>query len=248
MRYAITLEYDGTDFAGFQWQSRFKTVQSELEAAIQKSFKLQSRVAAASRTDAGVHARGQIAAFDLARQLDPARLVAAINSKISPAIRIIAARLVPSDWQPRYASQYKIYTYQIYNREIFSPFRRGQAWQVATPLDLAAMRRSAAKLVGRHNFKTFCASGSTVLDHVRQLDKITISKKHDLITLRFQGTGFLYHMVRNLVGSLVEVGRGRWSAQQLVKILHSQDRRQAGPTAPAAGLYLEQVKVKWNLR
>lgn len=240
-RFALTLEYDGAAFAGWQYQENAPTVQAALEAAIGRLFRERRRVGGASRTDAGVHALGQVAVFDLAHPLPAARLVAALNSVLPPSIRVLSARTVARDWDPRRTSRRKTYRYLIHDRAVASPLWAGRAWQVLRRLDLAAMERTAGVLVGRHDFSAFRAAGCQAEHPVRTVYALTLARRGDLITIRVSADAFLYHMVRNLVGTLVEVGRGRMTPAQVRRVLRTRDRTQAGPTAPAEGLYLERI-------
>jgi tRNA pseudouridine38-40 synthase len=240
-RYALTLEYDGAAFSGWQFQDNAPTVQAALEAAVQKRFKEKRRAGGASRTDAGVHARGQVAIIDLAHPIPAGKLAVALNTALPPTVRVLKARRVPATWDPRQQSTRKTYSYSIYNRKIYSPLQAGRAWQVQQPLNLAAMRQGAHHLLGRHDFSSFRATGCEAKHPIRTLSLLSLVKRGDLITLRVTADAFLYHMVRNLAGTLVEVGRGRFSPEQVKKILAARDRKGAGPTAPAEGLCLEAI-------
>lgn len=240
-RFAVTLEYDGSAFAGWQYQENAPTVQAALEAALERLFHERRRVGGASRTDAGVHALGQVAVLDLAHPLPPARLVAALNSALPASIRVLSARNVARDWDPRRSARRKTYRYLIHDRAVASPLWAGRAWQVLRRLDLAAMKRAARDLVGRHDFSAFRAAGCQADHPVRTVHSLTLARRGDLITVRVSADAFLYHMVRNLVGTLVEVGRGRMTPAQVRRVLRSRDRTQAGPTAPAEGLYLDRI-------
>lgn len=240
-RFAVTLEYDGAAFAGFQLQANADTVQAALERALKKLFRETRRAAAASRTDAGVHSRGQVAVFDLGHPLPPQRLIAALNSALPPAVRVVACRRVPGGWDPRQRAVRKTYRYLVFNRPVFSPLWIGRAWQVGTPLDVAAMRRAGRSLLGRHDFSSFRAAGCEAKHPVRNLMKITLRRQGPLLTFAFTADAYLYRMVRTLVGTLVAVGQGRLAPADMPRILAGRDRRLAGPTAPACGLYLEKI-------
>jgi tRNA pseudouridine38-40 synthase len=241
-RFAVTLEYDGASYGGWQFQENAPTVQAALERAIERLFRERRRVGGASRTDAGVHALGQVAVFDLAHSLPPARLAAALNSVLPASVRVLDARPVAADWDPRTASLRKTYRYLIHDREVPSPLWSGRAWQVRRRLDLPAMRRAARVLVGRHDFSAFRAAGCEADHPVRTVRALSLARRGDLISIRVTADAFLYHMVRNLVGTLAEVGKGRMTPAQVGRVLRALDRRQAGPTAPAEGLYLERVE------
>jgi tRNA pseudouridine38-40 synthase len=240
-RFAVILEYVGSGFAGWQFQENAGTVQAALEAAITKRFGEKRRVGGASRTDSGVHAHGQVAVFDLAYPIIPLRLVAALNSALPPSVRVIRAKRVPQGWDPRQKALEKSYVYLVHNRPVASPHWAGRAWQIYQKLDMAAMRQAARLLTGRRDFSSFRASGCESRSPVRHLKEITITRRGSIITFRFRADAFLYHMVRNLVGTLVEVGKARMPAQRMNAILEACNRKQAGPTAPAEGLYLEKI-------
>ncbi len=240
-RYALTLEYNGPAFAGFQLQSNAYTVQQALEEAVAERFREIRRVACASRTDAGVHALGQVAVVDLARHLAPQRVMGALNDSLPKTVRVVSCRPVPEEWHPRYQAKYKVYHYLIFNRRVTSVFWEGRACQILQPLNVPQMRKAAAGFIGRHDFAAFQSAGCQAKHTIREIHAITISQKGPLITLRFKGNAFLYHMVRNMVGSLIQVGKGKWPPACMKQILKSRDRSQAGPTAPACGLYLEKI-------
>ncbi|MCK5218472.1 tRNA pseudouridine(38-40) synthase TruA [bacterium] len=241
-RLAVLLEYDGSTFSGWQVQVNSHTVQAELEKAIWKAFREHRRVQGTSRTDAGVHARGQVAAFDLAYPLPAPRLVMALNKIMPPMVRVIKAWPVRLGWDPQRTAISKTYTYLIYNRPIYSPLRAGRAWQIFQSLDMEAMLRAAKCLVGQHDFSSFQATGGAAEDAVRRLTAITITRQSKLVKIKITGTGFVYRMVRNIIGTLVEVGKGRMKTTEVKKILMACNRKLAGPTAPAYGLYLEKIK------
>jgi tRNA pseudouridine38-40 synthase len=237
----LTIEYDGAAFSGWQFQENAPSVQAALEAAVLKRFKEKRRAGGASRTDAGVHARGQVAIIDLAHPIPAAKLAVALNSALPPTVRVLSVRRVPAAWDPRQQSTRKTYSYSIYNRRIYSPLQAGRAWQVQQRLSLQAMRSGARHLLGRHDFSAFRATGCEAKHPIRTLHVLALSKRGDLLTLKVTADAFLYNMVRILAGTLVEVGRGRFTPEQVKKILSSHDRRQAGPTAPAFGLCLEAI-------
>lgn len=240
-RFAVTLEYDGAAFAGWQLQSNAHTAQAALERALRRGFGERRRVSGASRTDAGVHARGQVAVFDLAHSISAQKLVPALNSRLPRSLRVLTARPVPAGWEPRKASVKKTYTYLIHTRGMTSPLWEGRAWQLFQPLDLAAMRRAAKQLVGRHDFSSFQAAGCVARHPIRNLRVLSVSRQGTLLKMRFTADAFLYHMVRNLAGTLAEVGKGRMTPGEVKKILRARNRKLAGPTAPAHGLYLEKI-------
>jgi tRNA pseudouridine38-40 synthase len=237
-RFAVTLEYDGSAYSGWQFQENAPTIQGEVEAAIEKCFGEKRRVGGASRTDAGVHALGQAAIFDLAYAISPRRLMAALNSALPRTIRIISAKHVAKDWDPRQKAVHKSYYYLIHNRFVDSPLWQGKAWQVFKTLNLAAMRLA--------DFTSFRAAGCEAKIPIRTIKAVAISRRGDIITFCFTADAFLYHMVRNLVGTLVYVGLGKIKPSGLRRILKARDRKQAGPTAPAHGLYLKKIRFLKN--
>lgn len=237
----LTLEYDGTDYVGWQWQPNGPSLQAEVEGALAKLFKQPVRVSASGRTDAGVHALGQTATFTPPLELPLRAYVAGLTSILPRDIAVIDAREVPDDFDARRAALGKRYRYRILNRPQRSPLRRRQRWEIFHPLDTAAMARGAALLVGRHDFSAFRASGCEARSPVKHLSRADVRRDGEEIALDFVADGFLKQMVRNLVGTLVEVGLGRRSPESVAQTLRSLDRRQAGPTAPPQGLFLVEV-------
>lgn len=241
-RYAVTVEYDGSAFSGWQFQENAHTAQAELEKAIRHRFREKRRVGGASRTDAGVHALGQVAVFDLAHSIPATHLASALNSALPPTIRVRKVRAVSAGWDPRQAAREKTYSYLVHDHPIYSPLLIGRAWQVNWKLDQASMKKAARYLIGRHDFTSFRGSGCEAAHARRHLKRIEITRSRGILRLRFTADAFLYHMARNLAGTLVEVGRGKIKPAQMKKILAARDRSQAGPTAPACGLYLEVIR------
>lgn len=238
----LTLAYDGTDFAGFQVQPGRRTVQGELTAALEKILGERVGVIGAGRTDAGVHARAQVANFQTAARLPVERLPAALNSCLPPDITVWRAEEVPARFHARYDARGKTYRYLIDRAPHRAPFLRRYSWHLTLPLDAAAMRAAAAPLCGEHDFSSFCAAGSASPNHVRTLQRLAVGEEGDLLLVEAKADGFLYKMVRNLVGTLVEVGRGALAAEDVERILAGRDRRLAGPTAPPQGLILWEVE------
>ncbi|MFH1542172.1 MAG: tRNA pseudouridine(38-40) synthase TruA [bacterium] len=244
----LTLQYDGTDFAGYEIQPGKKTIRGELEKALYKLFKTKIKTVSTSRTDSGVHAICQVINFQLNRNIPTERIVAALNSTLPETIRIQKAEDVPADFYSRYAAKSKEYEYLIFNGRIVPPFLKGYVWQVKPKLDLKKMRQAAVILKGEHDFKSFCAAKSDDTDFVRTLSKISVRTRKikiweetPVISLSFEGDGYLYKMVRNLVGLLVEVGLGQKTMKDVRQILKAKDRREAGKCAPAQGLCLVKI-------
>jgi tRNA pseudouridine38-40 synthase len=241
--FRLVLEYDGAAFAGWQVQPQVATVQGALEAAIARVAGCRVRVVGAGRTDAGVHAEGQVASACIETPLGAERLRLALNGVLPPGVAIVEVAEAPATFHARRDARAKRYRYAIWNGAIRSPLRAARAWCLQRPLDLPAMRAAAAAFVGTHDFASFQTAGSDVTTTERTLDRLEITGAAGAgITLAFEGSGFLRHMVRNLTGTLVEVGSGRRSASEMPALLAARDRRLAGRTAPAHGLTLEWVR------
>lgn len=241
--FRLTLEYDGTDFAGWQSQRQGeRTVQDTLAAALAEIAGERVRVLGAGRTDAGVHAEGQVAAASFATRLDAGTLARALNAKLPADLAVVAASLAAEGFDPRREANRKLYRYSLWNGAAPSPLRRRRFHHVREPLDVAAMAGAAAALVGRHDFASFRATGSRVGSTVRSLARASVEgEARGEIRFELEGDGFLRHMVRNLVGTLLEVGTGRRPAGSMPELLGARDRTRAGPTAPACGLTLVRV-------
>lgn len=253
--FRFVLEYDGSDFEGWQVQAgtrEARTIQGELEAAlaalgIRSLGGHRARVRGAGRTDAGVHAMGQVASARLDCRLDAKTLLRALNARLPRDIVVLAVEQVPEGWDALREARGKHYRYQIWNGLRRSPLRLGRWHWVAEPLDLEAMQTAAPSWIGQHDFAAFQGAGSAVKTTVRTLEAIAIAGATGAeIQLDFRGEGFLRHMVRNLAGTLIEIGRGRWAPAEASEILGSCDRARAGPTAPASGLQLVAVRDSWS--
>lgn len=240
-RVLLVVQYDGTDYHGFQRQPGLPTVQEQLEQALERVLGHEVTVTGAGRTDAGVHAVGQTATFDTDRPIPTERIAPALNAALPRDISVVSAVEAPPDFHPRYHATGKLYGYRILNREEPSPFIGRYAWHVPEPLDVAAMRAGAEALLGTHDFVAFSSAGSSVKDTVRTLRRFDVQPEGDLIELRVEADGFLYMMVRRLVGALVEVGLGRLTVPELVDIRESGDRTRAPWIAPPQGLSLLKV-------
>ncbi|MDP6466954.1 MAG: tRNA pseudouridine(38-40) synthase TruA [Pirellulaceae bacterium] len=242
----LTVAYDGTDFFGWQWQPDRRTVQGALEEAIQRVTSEKLRVAGSGRTDAGVHAYGQAVSFTSSTRLEADVLLRALNANLSHDVRVVNVTEASSDFCAMRTSTGKRYRYLIYNAPIPDVFSRQRVWFVYDHLDVDAMRDAARRLVGRHDFKSYETSGSPRVGTCRTIRDLTVSRgphgiDQNRIMIEVEADGFLYNMVRNLVGTLVEVGKGKQSVEWPEEILAARDRRLAGPTAPPQGLYLLQV-------
>ncbi len=237
----LVVEYDGTEWHGWQVQKNAKTVQGALEQALGLITKGAVSITGASRTDAGVHARGQVCNFRTTSRIPEEKWSAAVNSCLPPGIAVVAASEVALDWHARIHARGKLYSYRINTREAPLAMERRFALHYPHALDVTAMQTAALCLVGEHDFAAFQAAGSSVKDTVRTIHELKITAdQHDLL-LTVSGNGFLYNMVRIIVGTLLLVGNGKLSAGAMQQILAGRDRSHAGPTAPAHGLCLEQV-------
>jgi len=239
----LVLEYDGTEFEGWQSQGPgHRTVQGVLEAALEQVTGRRWPVAGAGRTDAGVHAEGQVASCAPQTSLPPVDLRRALNAVLPRDVAVVEAALAPAGFHARRSARGKLYRYALWNGPVRSPLRERTHWGLRTPLDVGAMRVAAAPLVGTHDFAAFQSAGGGTRTSVRSLERLDVEgEPGGEILLWAGGGGFLRHMVRALVGTLVEVGRGRRPAGDLPAVLASRDRGRAGPTAPARGLTLVRV-------
>lgn len=240
-RFAIEFSYDGTKFYGYQGQPNVRTVQGELENALERIFKERIYTQGAGRTDAGVHANGQVAAFNCPiERLTEVDIKNALNANLPDDIYIKKAWLVDRNFNPRFAAKKRIYHYFISTRER-NVFLRNYVWHFKYKLDIDAMRKGARYLEGEHDFSAF-KKGNDKKNPVRTVYRIRILRiKNGLILIRVEGSSFLRSMVRNIVGSLVRVGLGQWSPEKILEVLESRSRQEAAGTAPAHGLYLYKV-------
>lgn len=243
-RLRLTLEYDGTDFAGWQLQPNARTVQAVLEEALLEITGERRRFVPAGRTDAGVHARGQVAHVDTETVLEPPALERALNAVLPADVAVLEVRPVPERFHARHDAVSKLYAYRILNRPMPSPLAARFTWHLRAPLDVRAMASGAGLVLGTHDFSAFRgAPGGPPEDENprRSLDRLDVTRQGDEVRIEAEGRSFLRHMVRNLVGTLVEIGQGRRPADDMAKVLDSRERANAGPTAPAHGLCLERV-------
>ncbi|WP_226679313.1 tRNA pseudouridine(38-40) synthase TruA [Mesobacillus jeotgali] len=241
-RIKCTISYDGTGFSGYQVQPGKRTVQGELEKALEKMNKGASiRVSASGRTDAGVHARGQVIHFDTTLEIEPARWHTALNSLLPVDIAVLSVDIAKPDFHARFDAVGKEYRYFLLPSKHRDPFQRNYAYQFQYELNFDAMREASKQLLGTHDFTSFCSAKTEVEDRVRTLKEIDFYEDNGLLVFRFVGDGFLYNMVRILVGTLLEVGTGRRDADTMHHLLAEQDRTIAGKTAPGHGLCLWKV-------
>ena len=242
-RFKLTIEYDGGDFSGWQRQAEDPSIQQAIEEAIFKTTGETVLVEGAGRTDAGVHALGQVAHVDVEKEIAAERLRQAINFHVKPApIAVLAAELAPADFHARFSAKGRSYLYRIVNRNAPLTVERGRAWQVAVPLDAAAMHAAAQVLLGNHDFTTFRASLCQAKSPVKTLDRLDVRRAGDGIDIIAEARSFLHHQVRNMVGTLKLVGEEKWTAADVKAALEARDRTKGGPTAPPDGLYLTGVK------
>lgn len=241
-RIRLTVAYDGTGYCGWQVQPNGITVEEVLNAALSQLTGEEIKVIGASRTDAGVHAEGNVAVFDTKTGIPPERIAYAVNRLLPEDIVVVKSEEVPENWHPRYQDSVKTYEYRILNREMPDPVRRFTTFHVSYPLNPEAMREAAGYLRGEHDFKSFCSIHTDVKSTVRTIYDITIERDGDIITLRISGNGFLYNMVRIIAGTLINVGRGAWPPERIKEILESADRGKAAATAPARGLILKDIR------
>jgi tRNA pseudouridine38-40 synthase len=238
----LDLAYDGTDFAGWQVQPGPRTVQGTVEATLSRLLDRPVRVAGSGRTDAGVHARGQVASAALDPAMSLERLRRGLNALFPRDLRLLRLGREPEGFHARHSASGKTYRYEIARGEVLSPFLRRYRWHLRSPLDEEAMNEAASRLVGRHDFSSFVSAGGQATDHCREIRAARFEREDGgglLFTV--EADGFLYRMVRNMVGTLVEVGRGRRPADEMASLLEARDRRLAGPTAPSLGLFLDRV-------
>ncbi|HEX6175074.1 MAG TPA: tRNA pseudouridine(38-40) synthase TruA [Candidatus Binatia bacterium] len=242
MNIKLTVEYDGTDYCGWQIQPTGKTVQGVLEKAISTLLGRATRITGSGRTDAGVHALGQVANFLSDKKLEPYRVQRALNALTPEDVTIKTVEIVPDAFDARRQGRSRIYEYRILNRSSPSPFHLRYAWHVHDSLDLAAMRQAITCLNGEHDFSSFRGAGCDAAHPVRTVYATSINRTGDVIVFTVEATAFLRHMMRNLIGTLVEVGRQQRSPQSFAGLLDACDRTQAGMKAPAQGLFLMEVK------
>ncbi|MFT4590685.1 MAG: tRNA pseudouridine38-40 synthase [Limisphaerales bacterium] len=244
-RLKLTIAYDGSNYAGFQWQPNDIGVQQRLEEALQKLYPSVKRIHGSSRTDTGVHARGMVAHVDVPhtrKEMTPSKLRLALNANLPEDVRISLIQRVASDFHARFDAKGKQYRYFIWNHAAMDPLRRTQTWHMPRKLDLEAMRDASQRFVGKHDFESFANCRSyKVENYVRTLTRCDVQRRGPLLTVVIEGGGFLYKMCRGIVGTLIYVGEGKLKPAEINKILKQRDRRVAGMTAPAHGLVLWKV-------
>ena len=251
--FKLTLAYDGTDYVGWQRQAAGVSIQGRLESALGAIEGTPVPVVGAGRTDAGVHALGQVAGVRLGVRIDPAALARAMNARLPPDIRVVGSAAAADTFHARFDAVAKSYRYRLLHGPVMSPFLRRYAWHVREPLDVEAMGEAGRMLVGEHDFAAFQAAGGSVRTTVRTVFGLTVRRAPpasadaaaggaDMTVIEVRGSGFLRHMVRTIAGTLVDVGRGRRGPGEVGRALEAADRGAAGPTAPPRGLFLTGVE------
>ncbi len=237
-RIRLTVAYDGTNYHGWQVQNNGITIESELNRCLTDLFGEEIKVIGASRTDAGVHAMGNIAIFDTQARMPAEKVSYALNQRLPEDIRIQCSEEVASDWHPRHCDSRKTYEYRIYRGKFQMPTKRLYSYFTYYELAVEKMQEAAKYLVGEHDFKSFCQTGAQVESTVRTIYTLDVEEQGGDVVIRVCGNGFLYNMVRIIAGTLMEVGQGRRTPDSMKEILMALDRQKAGPTAPAHGLML----------
>jgi tRNA pseudouridine38-40 synthase len=241
-RYRLTLEYDGGPFVGWQRQDNGPSVQGALEDAIEKLSATRVHVAGAGRTDAGVHALGQVAHFDLDKTYAPDKVRDALNYHLKPApISVLEARVAGGEFHARFSATARHYLFRILNRRSPPALERGKVWHVAVALDADAMQAAARMLVGNHDFTTFRAAECQARSPVKTLDRLDVLRRGEEIHIEASARSFLHHQIRSFAGTLKLVGEGKWQPRDVKKALEARDRAACGPVSPPDGLYLVKV-------
>ncbi len=243
-RYKITIEYDGTNYCGWQKQPDQKTIQSTIELSLKKIFKKDIEIFGSGRTDSGVHALGQVAHFDLEKKLTEFEIMMAINHNIGHEenISIIKCEEVEVNFHSRFNAKMRFYEYKIINRTARLTLNKKRAWHVPIKLDLAKMQESSQYFIGTHDFSSFKDSECQTKNSIRTINNIKITQNNDVILFEISAKSFLHHMVRNIVGTLYLVGKNKLAIDEIVNILEAKDRTKSGPNAPAYGLYFTKVE------
>lgn len=235
------LEYDGTNFAGWQQQAHGRTVEAELKKALKQVTGVDHKVYAAGRTDAGAHAEGQVVNFQTDGRISPERMVAALNARLPEDVAALSAEAVPDDFNARYSARWRRYRYRYLDRSARPALERGRCWHLRGPLDVAAMAKAAKALVGKHDWTSYCSTSESPDARVRAMRSVRVARRGDFVELELVAEGFLRGLARSIAGALAEVGRGRRSPEWVGQVLRARDRRRAARTAPAGGLTLVEV-------
>ncbi|MCI9411167.1 MAG: tRNA pseudouridine(38-40) synthase TruA [Eubacterium sp.] len=246
MKVKLTVAYDGTNYHGWQIQNNALSVEEVLTKALRELLGEETELTGASRTDAGVHALGNVAVFDTNTRIPAEKIAIAVNQRLPEDIRVMRSEEVPQSFHPRYCASRKTYEYRITNAEIQQPVKRLYSHFVYIPLNVERMKETAKYFCGEHDFAGFCSAGSQVRTTVRTIDGLQIVQEDEDICIRITGNGFLYNMVRIIAGTLIEIGMGRREPETVCQALRQADRSLAGPTAPARGLRLIQIEYEEN--
>jgi tRNA pseudouridine38-40 synthase len=238
----LTLEYDGSNYSGWQLQPRHDSIQGRIEAALERIFAGPVRVYGSGRTDAGVHARGQVASISIPRPFDPAELQRALNAMLPADIVILDISPAPEDFDPRRSARSRVYEYRVLNRKVASAFEYRYSWLVRDQLDLVAMNGAARIFVGEHDFAAFCSFDTEVRTTIRRVISSEWTRDGDILVYRVEATSFLRHMVRAMVAAMIVVGRGKLTPEKIATILAGKNRHDAPANAPPGGLYLVEVR------
>lgn len=241
-RVMLTVAYDGTNYHGWQIQPNGETIEGILNRCLSELLGETIEVVGASRTDSGVHAMGNVAVFDTDSPIPADKISYALNRRLPEDIRIQKSEEVSAEFHPRRCASRKTYEYRIYCAPFAMPIKRLYSHFTYVPIDIDLMGQAAEYLVGEHDFKSFCSAEAQVETTVRQIDSIDIDQHSQEIVIRVTGRGFLYNMVRIIAGTLMEIGRGHITPQEMKRIIEARDRRAAGPTAPACGLTLVKIE------
>jgi pseudouridylate synthase I len=237
----VVLEYDGSDFVGWQQQANGRTVEAELKRALRELTGTEHKVYAAGRTDAGAHAEGQVVSFETDGRITPLRLVAALNARLPRDVSVLTAEVAPAGFHARYSARWRRYRYRYVDRRARPALERGRCWHVVGPLDVAAMSVAAQALVGKHDWTSYCSASEPPAGRVREMRSTKVARQGDFVELELVAEGFLRGLARSIAGALAEVGRGRKPPEWVGEVLRARDRRLAARTAPAGGLTLVEV-------
>ena len=243
-RVMLEIAYDGTNYCGWQVQPNGITIQGELNRCLSELLGEEIETIGASRTDAGVHAMGNVAVFDTETRMPGEKISYALNQRLPEDIRIQLSEEMPMDFHPRYCDSVKTYEYRILNRRFQIPTERLYSYFYHYKLDEKKMREATSYLIGRHDFASFCGAGAQVKSTVRTIRSVEVERFGDMVTIRISGEGFLYNMVRIIAGTLIEIGNGQYPPERMQEILDARDREWAGPTAPAKGLTLLGIQYE----